>query len=608
MKINKNFLSYWELKSTIIQWYKKPKKILNYNKKKKRFCWYKDGQTNIYHNCVENNLYNFGNKCAIKYIDKNNKITEVTYSQLFNLVENFSFILKKKTKKKNKIKVAIHASASLEAAVSMLACCKLGIEFTVIFQNLPPESILARLNIFKPNILISRDDILNVKKNIIPLIKKYNTSNTNKIKFIYFSSLNKVKNKINISLQNLLRKKILKKKIHTKKLFSDYSSFVLFTSGSTGQPKGAQHTTAGYLLYTKLTCIEQFGMHKNSVVLTLSDAGWINGHSYALFGPLSIGATTLLIENPLMLLNSNLLKEVINKHEVTILYLPVTIIRLLKASMERKILNIKKLECLGSMCEPLAKNISNWFSKIFTNNRLAVVNTYFQSETGGILCSPKFNDKPAKKFDGTVGKPVNEHIKLNIFNKKNKNKITELKVNNPWPGCMKNIINGKHFYKKYFDKKNNFLLFDIGKLDTNKNLLVYGRSDDVMNVRGHRIGSGEIEDQILQIERVKEVCAVSCKNEIEGSKIVIFYSKKNQNHDKLSQEINIKIIEYFGSWAKPEYIIELSQLPKTRSGKILRRLLRILINDPKEKNIGDVSTILDKRIINEIRLNVLKIK
>ena len=152
------------------------------------------------------------------------------------------------------------------------------------------------------------------------------------------------------------------------------------------------------------------------------------------------------------------------------------------------------------------------------------------------------------------------------------------------------------------------MLFDIGKLDTNKNLLVYGRSDDVMNVRGHRIGSGEIEDQILQIERVKEVCAVSCKNEIEGSKIVIFYSKKNQNHDKLSQEINIKIIEYFGSWAKPEYIIELSQLPKTRSGKILRRLLRILINNPKEKNIGDVSTILDKRIIDEIRLNILKIK
>ena len=173
---------------------------------------------------------------------------------------------------------------------------------------------------------------------------------------------------------------------------------------------------------------------------------------------------------------------------------------------------------------------------------------------------------------------------------------------------MKNIINGKNFFHKYFDKKNNFKLFDIGKLDSSKNLLVYGRSDDVMNVRGHRIGSGEIEDQILKINEIKEVCAVSCQDKLEGSKIVIFYSKKIDTNDNLLKKINLKIINYFGSWAKPEYVIELSQLPKTRSGKILRRLLRVLINNPSEKNIGDVSTILDKKIINEVRLNISKLK
>ena len=603
--MNKALLDYWKSKSNLIDWFKEPKIILNLNKKNKKYKWFQDGKLNIYQNCVLKNLPNNKNKCAIKYLDKKNYLSEFTYYQLYLMVEKLSLVLKREVKKKN-FKIAIHASASIESAVSMLACCKLGIEFTVIFQTLPQESVLTRLKIFKPNLLITKSNFKEIKNSILPLVNKYNKMKIQKIKILHFNSSKKIRNHINFNLQNILFLKKKFKKTKTKQLYSNKSLFVLFTSGSTGNPKGVQHSTAGYFLYTKLTCIEQFGMNKNSIVLTLSDAGWINGHSYALFGPLSLGATTFLVEDPTILLNSKTLIKILKEHRVSILYLPVTIIRLLKSIMPNTKMNFPNLKSIGSMGEPLAQNVAAWFSKTFSNKKFPVINTYFQTETGGIICSPKHDNLNPIAFNGTVGKPLNEHIKLNIF-RKNKKKILELKITSPWPGCMKNIINGKKIYENYFDKENNFKLFDIGKLDKNGNLLVFGRSDDVMNVRGHRIGSGEIENQILKINFVKEVCAVSCKDEIEGEKIVIFFSKKNKKTNNTTNDINNKIIDFFGNWATPKFVIELSQLPKTRSGKILRRILRVLINNPKEKNIGDVSTIFDKKIIDEVRTKILNI-
>ncbi len=603
----KSFNKYWKSKSILVDWYKSPLNICGFDNKYKRYVWYKDGKINIYHNCVEKHLPYLSDKCAIKYIDKHGTLSELTYHELFLKVEHFSIFLKNKISKKGKVKIAIHSSASIEAAIAMLACCKLGILFTVIFQTLPAESLLTRLKIFKPDLLITKSDIPEIKEKILPIIKNLNNVQNTKTKIVYFERKNKIKTTYSYDMKKSLNIKDIIEKIPTRKLASDKSSFVLFTSGSTGNPKGVEHTTGGYILYSKLTCIDQFGMNKNSNVLTLSDAGWINGHTYALFGPLSLGATTLLVEDPMMMLNSDLLENVLKKHNINILYLPVTIIRLLKALMPKKKLNFPKLKSLGSMGEPLAANVANWFTSTFSKNKLPVVNTYFQTETGGIICSPKFNNLHPLKYSGTVGKPLNKYIKLNIFSKKRNKKNFDLKIVTPWPGCMKNIINSKKIFNSYFDDKYNFKLFDIGKLDKNNNLLVFGRSDDVMNVRGHRIGSGEIEDQILKINKVKEVCAVSCKDEFEGEKIVIFFSKKKRDKTKdLINEINYKIINYFGNWSKPKFIIELSQLPKTRSGKILRRILRVLVNDPRKKNIGDVSTIYDKEIIKEIRSKILK--
>jgi len=589
--MNKSLKKFWLKKSNLVKWYNSPK--FSYREIKKKIEWYPDGKINIYNNCVEQNLKN-ENKTALICINKSLDIKNFSYKELFYSVENLSIVLNKFNKKK--IRVAIHASASLESAISMLACCKLGYTFSVIFEDLPKDSILTRLKLFKPDIFISRIENNSFHKIVLPIIKKYKTEEKKVIKVIKLNNQKKIKKVLNINTEKLLDNKNVSTFIKTKKVRSPNTSFVLFTSGSTGQPKGIVHSTGGYLLYSKYTCKEQFGMNNNSIVLTASDAGWINGHTYSLFGPLSFGSTSILLESPLILLNESLLNKIIYELKVSILYLPVTLIRILKSTLELKVYKKSSIKSIGSMGEPLAASVAKWFSKIFSDDKLAVVNTYFQTETGGIICSPKYNLKKPNISHGTVGKPVNKYIKISLEKKFSK-KESEIKITTPWPGCLKDVINGRKFYSKYWDKEK-FKLFDIGQYDRNKNLKVFGRSDDVINVRGHRIGSGEIESLLLELKFVREVCAVSCKDEIEGERIAVIYtSKKKSNNDMITN----KLVGYFGSFAKPKFIFQVNHLPKTRSGKLIRRLLKLIIDSPNNKNYGDLSTMINKEIIPHLQ-------
>ena len=368
--------------------------------------------------------------------------------------------------------------------------------------------------------------------------------------------------------------------------------FTLFTSGSTGTPKGIVHSCAGYLVYTKYTCMHQFGMNINSIILTASDAGWMNGHTYALFGPLSFGATTVLVESPMLLIDYNLLKKIL-KLKVTILYLPVTLIRLMKAVLKKPKFQTKYLKTLGSMGEPLAPSVAEWFANNFTNKNNAVVNTYYQTETGAIIASPTYRQKISQVPHGSVGKLASKYLKINkLFHSKKK----EMKILTPWPGCMKRILNGNKEWKKYWDKSNNFRMFDLATVKK-ENIFIHGRVDDVINIRGHRIGSEEIESIVLKIKDIYECSAISVSDKIEGHVIYLFVVAKK----KMDSEISNKIMSNFGSFALPKKIYYISELPKTRSGKILRRLLRSILNKPSASNYGDLTTILNKNIIYEIK-------
>ena len=458
----------------------------------------------------------------------------------------------------------IQSSASLESMILMLSCCYLGIHFSVVFEELEDEAIIQRINLFKPNIFFYNSKI------------KFNK----KIKFELCKFLKFDKKKLN-----------LKGKIKTNYFESNNNFFTLFTSGSTGNPKGITHSYGGYLLYSKYTCQNQFNMSDKSLVLTGSDAGWINGHTYALFGPLSLGATTILLEKPFMLIDQNFLNKLL-KLGVTILYLPVTIIRLMRLNYKNIKNKYKSLKILGSMGEMLAADVAKWYSDFFKINK-PIINTYFQTETGGILFSPTYKDNLKKFPHGSVGNVATQSI---IFNKLGKNK-KEILVKSPWPGLMKEVINGKKYYKKYWDKNGKFRMFDYGT-KINKAIYVHGRVDDIVNIRGHRIGSGELESIILKINSVAECAAISKINKIEGSEFHLFVVSKN----KVDNKINDMIIRYFGIFALPKKIYYLSEMPKTRSGKILRRILREYLIDNKLINVGDLSTMLNKNIIKELRL------
>ena len=578
----KKLENFWEKKSELIDWIKKPKKIIN----KKTF--YEDGVLNASYNCLKKNINKgLGNKMAIVYVDKNGVFLKLTYKELENLVDHFiNYLLNNFSKKELSSNIiAIHSSANIISSVSMLACAKLGITHCVLFEDLSKEAIEIRLKLLKSKILITAADLESYNLKI---------SNQKKIKRITF--FNK-KNKFNIDLKKFLSKKNFNpynyEYLNTK---SNKPFFVLFTSGTTGVPKGIIHSTGGYLVYTKYTCIEQFGMSKNTVMLTASDAGWMNGHTYALYGPLLVGAKTILVERPMSLINEDLFKKILLSEKVSILYLPVTLIRLMRSIDEKINIKSKYLKTLGSMGEPLSKHIGSWFSKKFSFKSLQVVNAYYQTENSAILASPKFNDSLKKVPFGTVGKQVNNI--LGMFLEKMVSKKSEIKIKNPWPGCMIGVINGKKQFDRYWDNKSNFRLFDYASLDKNKNFVIHGRLDDVINIRGHRIGSAEVESVLLKDKNIHEVCAIGVTDELEGDLIIVFVASK---HENLYQAIKKIITENFGNFAIPKRIFYIPEMPKTRSGKILRRLLRDLYYNPDTTEMGDLSTMVNPGSVDKIR-------
>jgi len=585
---------FWLKEAKKLYWSKFPTVSFDFKKNNKHI-WFKNGKLNACFNAIDLNINRgLSKKIAIHFLNLKGEIKSFTYEELLKSINSFIYFLKNNINIKKINKIMIHSSASIESAVTMLSCARLGITHSVIFEDLESEAIYKRLLVFKPDMLISRTSEARFKNTVIPAVNKYSKNfNKNKIKVFYFTEKINYKNVTSIDFKKIFLDK--KNNIpHTKckNVKSNKDLFALFTSGSTGTPKGIVHSTGGYLTYIKHSCKRQFGINKKSTILTASDAGWINGHTYALYGPLMLGATSILLENPISILDRKILEKIIYKLNPTILYLPVTLIRLLK-SLNNNNTSIKSnIEVIGSMGEPLAPRIGKWYSNFFNLNNKAIVNTYFQTETGAIISSPTFNDTRNISPHGTVGKAI-KHLGVKIINK-------EIIITNPWPGCMKNILNEYSIWKSYWTESGFFKLFDTASLDDKKNIIINGRLDDVMNIRGHRIGSAEIESILLTINSVIEVCAVSIKEELEGSVLILFIVS-NDPKEIIHNKLKKILINNFGTFALPKKVFILKELPKTKSGKILRRILRNLLENNK---IIDLSAISNKEAITDINNSI----
>tara|TARA_X000001036_G_scaffold437094_1_gene481672 strand:+ start:353 stop:2299 length:1947 start_codon:yes stop_codon:yes gene_type:complete len=600
---------FWAKQSKQIDWFKKWDIISNNNFDKAQVKWFEGGKLNVSYNCLDRHVESgHGSHTALIWEGNNpSDDKKISYSELLDDVCKFANVLKSINVKKGD-RVCIYMQMIPELAIAMLACARIGAIHSIVFGAFSAQSLQDRINDSTCKILITQDTGVRGLKNDIPMKKNADIAlkNTPSIeKVIVVKRTNKT---VNMHKDRDLwwdecimnASKICKPTI----MDSEDPLFILYTSGSTGKPKGVVHTSGGYLVYTSLTHKIIFDYQENDIYWCTADIGWITGHSYIIYGPLSNRATTLMFEGVPNYPNFSRFWEVIEKHNVNIFYTAPTALRALMKEGDEFVLkhNRSSLKLLGTVGEPIKKPEWEWYKNIVGENKCPIVDTWWQTETGGILISPipaAIKTKPGSATYPFFGiKPVilnNEGEEIN-------NNPAEglLAIKNSWPGQMRTIF-GDHdrFYNTYFSQfKGYYLTGDGARRDQDGYYWITGRVDDVLNVSGHRLGTAEIEGAIGAHASVAEAAVVGFPHNIKGQGIYAFVTLMSgiNANDNILSEIKIKTREIIGPHATIDKVQFASALPKTRSGKIMRRILR-KIAEGDINNLGDITTLSDPEII-----------
>tara|TARA_Y100001934_G_scaffold210284_1_gene248856 strand:+ start:1269 stop:3161 length:1893 start_codon:yes stop_codon:yes gene_type:complete len=601
--------AYWMSYSESFKWIKKPKHTLSWNFDEPKVEWFNDGVLNITENIFERNAKNKNNTSILwEPNDPKEDQKSFTYDELFKEVCTFANCLKSLGVKKGD-RVIIYLPMIPEAAISMLACARIGAVHSVVFAGFSAKSLSDRINDCGAKLVITSDGnyrgnkVIPVKDVVDEALKT--TKSINNVLTIKRTNTDVIM----LSDRDIWYHK-LKKNVddycEAEKMNSEDLLFILYTSGSTGKPKGVVHTCAGYMMYSQFTFENIFQYSEGDTYWCTADVGWITGHSYIVYGPLLSGAKTVMFEGVPTYPDASRFWEIIDKYNVNQFYTAPTAIRALQSFGDEFVekANLSSLKVIGSVGEPINEEAWNWYNEKVGKKECPIVDTWWQTETGGIMISPIPNVIECKPTYATLPLPGVQPILLdNDGNEIIDNNVEgNLCIKYPWPSILRTTYGDhKRCRDTYFSTfKGYYFTGDGAKRDDNGMYRILGRVDDVINVSGHRIGTAEVEDAINQDSEVIESAVVGYPHEIKGQGIFGFVIlKEESNTINYIDKIRITVSQHIGPIAKPDKILIVPGLPKTRSGKIMRRILRKIASN-EFKNFGDTSTLLNPEIVDLI--------
>ena len=610
--------AFWgELASKNFIWKEKWSKVVDFDFNKAKISWFKNAKLNITVNCLDRHAESDPNKTAIIFEPNNpdEKNKSYTYSELLKEVCKMANVLKKLGVKKGD-RVCIYLPMIPELAFSVLACARIGAIHSVVFAGFSSNALATRIDDCESTLIITSDGsfrgdkTLNLKKIVDDALKICKTDQRVLLVKRTNESVNLVE-KRDFLLENLIIN--IEDTCEAEIMDSEDPLFILYTSGSTGKPKGMVHSCGGYMVYTSYTFKNIFQYEENDIYWCTADIGWITGHSYILYGPLSNGATTIMFEGVPSYPDFSRFWQIVDKYKVNQFYTAPTAIRALAKQGVRFLENnnLSSLKVLGTVGEPINEEAWQWYNIHVGKDKCPIVDTWWQTETGGILISsiPKVvPDKPTfatKPFIGVqpilIDENGNELDKANVVGK--------LCIKYPWPSIARTIWgNHQRYVDTYFSAFENMYFTGDGAFkDEDGNFRITGRVDDVIIVSGHNLGTAPIEDAINEHDNIAESAIVGFPHEIKGNALYGFVTlkSKSENITKIKNEINSLISKKIGPIAKLDKIQITTGLPKTRSGKIMRRILRKIASNQTE-NLGDISTLLNPDVVQEIINNYQK--
>ncbi|BDB55315.1 acetyl-coenzyme A synthetase [Flavobacterium ammoniigenes] len=599
-------------------WYQQWDKVVDFDMENADIKWFTEAKVNIVKNCIDRHLAKRGEKTAIIFEPNNpdESALHITYNELYERVGKMANVLREQGIKKGD-RVCIYLPMIPELAVSVLACARIGAIHSVVFAGFSASAVASRINDSECKMVITSDGgfrgnkTIDLKGIIDDALVNCPTVNSVLVAKRTNTTIN-MKEGRDQWLQPLLDAALTNNVAEI--MDAEDPLFILYTSGSTGKPKGMVHTTAGYMVYTAYTFKNVFNYEENDIFWCTADIGWITGHSYILYGPLLNGATTVIFEGIPSYPDFSRFWEVIEKHKVTQFYTAPTAIRALaKESLDYvQKFPFKSLKVIGSVGEPINEEAWHWYNDHVGGKKCPVVDTWWQTETGGILISPIAFVTPTKPTYATLPLPGIQPVLMD--DKRNEiegNQVVgSLCIKFPWPGIARTIWGDHQRYKDtYFSAfPGKYFTGDGALRDEVGYYRITGRVDDVVIVSGHNLGTAPIEDAINEHPAVAESAIVGFPHDIKGNAlygyVILKETGEYRDRDNLSKEINQHISDHIGPIAKLDKIQFVSGLPKTRSGKIMRRILR-KIAEGDFSNFGDTTTLLNPEVIEEIKVGKL---